>query len=95
MTLSMEQRPRPYEAMRNGPPDVADTEAGLDQSAESLTELIETYRAGDIDMAVENLEWLLGKLKRASKARRALARASERQLRAALTLRRERTGASR
>jgi hypothetical protein len=57
-----------------------------------VADLIETYRAGDIDVAVENLEWLLGKLKRAAKARRALARASERQLRGALLLRDQRTG---
>ena len=89
----MERVLGPYVAMRNKPSGVGGTDLGLDQDAEWLAGLIETYRAGDIDIAVENLEWLLSRLKRASKARRALARASERQLRAALELRRERTGA--
>jgi hypothetical protein len=54
--------------------------------AEWVANLLDTCRAGDIDLAVENLEWLLGRLKRASKARRSLARIPARQLRAGLAV---------
>lgn len=61
---------------------VADgTHAG---DVEWVADLIDTYRAGDVDAAITHLESLLGQLKRASKARRALAQVPARRLRAAV-----------
>ena len=58
-----------------------------DSDTERVADLRKSYHPGHMDLVVADLEWLLERPGRASKARRVVARIPRRQLRAGLAVR--------
>jgi hypothetical protein len=73
-------------------PETLPIEAG---DAEWVADLFDTFRAGDVDAVVDQLDELVRVMRKAAKARRMLATVEPSLLRLGLVLCNSRTGASR